>query len=515
MPDTSQLQPAVVSLGGGLILNKDVFSMSPGEALQLQNFEPDIEGGYKKVLGTTKYNSNIVPQVSASSERVVMTAIFNDVVLAARGGSIVRGSSGSGSWTSTITGLGTPTQNYEHRLFNFDGTDKIIIATGTSNPQILNTSFSTSVVNATGTSNFKFVEVFKNHIFFAGHSSNIQELSFMGPFETNDFTSGNGGGTIKVDTEIVGLKVFRDDLFVFGQDKIFKISGTSRTDFVVTAVTRKIGCVDGRSIQELAGDVIFLAPDGIRTIAGTERIGDVELGTVSKQIQQRINSITTHNINSLVIRSKSQYRIFFPTGTTQAEDSSAGLLAVIKANPNTEQLGFEYADLKGLKVSSSDSAFISGSETIISGGYDGYVYIQESGNVFTQASTTKNISGIYRSPDMTMGDPGLRKNFQRVLWNVNPTGTLSSSFLLEYDFSDDAVPQPEAYTLSRTGNIAEYGLSESAYGTAVYGSTGSSLIRQSVEGSGFTVATKILDATTNSPISLKGFEMEFTPGGRR
>ena len=49
----AQVQPSVVSLGGGLILNKDVFSMSPGEALQLRNFEPDIEGGYKKVLGTT------------------------------------------------------------------------------------------------------------------------------------------------------------------------------------------------------------------------------------------------------------------------------------------------------------------------------------------------------------------------------------------------------------------------------------------------------------------------------
>jgi hypothetical protein len=49
----------------------------------------------------------------------------------------------------------------------------------------------------------------------------------------------------------------------------------------------------------------------------------------------------------------------------------------------------------------------------------------------------------------------------------------------------------------------------------VYGSLGSNLIRQSVEGSGFTVATKILDATNNSPVALKGFELEFTAGGRR
>jgi hypothetical protein len=510
-----QVQPSVVSLGGGLILNKDVFSMSPGEALQLQNFEPDIEGGYKKILGTTKFNSNIVPQVSASSERVVFTAIFNDVVLAGRGGSIHRGSAGSGSWTSTITGLETPTQNYEHRLFNFDGTDKIVITTGTSNPQILNSSFSTSVVNASGTANFKFVEIFKNHIFFAGDSNNKQQVSFMGPTETNDFTSNNGGGTIKVDAEIVGLRAFRDSLIIFGRDKIFKLTGTSVSNFAVSPITRNIGCTDGRSIQELGGDVIFLAPDGLRTIAATERIDDTELGTVSKQIQTRINEITTHNINSLVIRSKSQYRLFFPTGTSQAEDSSAGLLSVIKANPNTGSLGFEYGDIKGLKVSSTDSEFISGSETIISGGYDGYVYKQESGNVFTQASTTKNISSIYRSPDMTMGDPGIRKNMQKVIWNINPTGTLSSSFLLEYDFSDDEVPQPEPYTLSQTGNIAQYGLAESTYGTAVYGSTGSNLIRQAVEGSGFTIAAKILDATNNSPVALKGFEMEFSAGGRR
>jgi len=508
-------QPSVVSLGGGLILNKDVFSMSPGEALQLRNFEPDIEGGYKKILGTTKFNTNICPQVSASTERVVFTAIFNDVVLAGRGGSIHRASAGSGSWTSTITSLGTPTQNYEHRLFNFDGTDKIVITTGTSNPQILNSSFSTSVVNASGTANFKFVEIFKNHIFFSGDSSNKQQVSFMGPNLTNDFTSGNGGGTIKVDTEIVGLRTFRNSLIIFGRDKIFKVTGTSSANFAVTPVTRNIGCIDSRSIQELGGDVVFLAPDGLRTIAGTERIDDTELGTVSKQVQKRINEITTHNINSLVIRSKSQYRIFFPTSADQDENSSRGLISVIKANPNTGALGFEYSDMQGLKVSSADSEFISGTETVVSGGYDGFVYKQESGNVFTQAESTVNISGVYRSPDMTMGDPGIRKSMQKVIWNIDPGGTLASSFLLEYDFSDDEVPQPEPYSLSITGNIAQYGLTESTYGSAVYGSTGSDLIRQPVEGSGFTIAAKILDATNNSPVALKGFEMEFTAGGRR
>jgi len=510
----AQTQPFTASIGGGLVLNRDVFSMQPGEALELTNFEPDIEGGYKKILGTIKYNDNIVPQVSAATERVVFSAVFNDVVLAGRGGSIHRAGT-TGSWTSLITGLGTPTVNYEFRKFNFDGTDKIVICSATSTPRVVNTSYTVTNVNATGSANFQFVEIFKNHIFFSGDSSNAQSVKFMAPFSTNDFTTGNGGGEIKVDSPVVGLKIFRDALFIFCKDEIFKLVGSSSADFALQPVTRKIGCIDGRSIQEFAGDVIFLGPDGLRTIAGTDKIGDVELGTISKQVQEETDSITTHNINSLVIRNKSQYRIFYPTSVDQNENSSEGLIAVIKNNPNTGQLGFEYSKTQGIKVSSCDSDFVSGTETIVSGGYDGYVYQQESGNVFTRAASTVTINAFFRTPDVTMGDPGIRKNMQRVIWNYENEGNVDTNFKVRYDFDSSDIPQPAAYTLETGAGIAVYGLSSSTYATAVYGSSGANLIRQSVEGSGFTVALRVEDFSTNPPISFKGYQLEFIPGGRR
>lgn len=510
-----RMQPLVVSLGGGLTLDKDVFSMFPGEALELKNFEPDITGGYKKILGTTKFNTNIVPQVALSSERVVLSTIFNDVVLAGRGGSVHRAASGSGSWTSLITGLGTPTQNYEFKKFNFDGTDKIVICSATSTPRIVDTSYSVTNVNATGSANFKFVEIFKNHIFFSGDSNNSQSIKFMAPFATNDFTAANGAGEIRVDSPVVGLKIFRDSLFIFCNDEIFKLVGNSVADFALQPVTRKIGCLDGGSIQEFGGDVIFLGPDGLRTIAGTDKIGDVELGTISKQVQEITDDITTHNINSLVIRDKSQYRLFYPVSDNQSEASAKGLISVIKANPNTKQLGFEYSEIVGLKVSSCDSDFISGSETVISGGYDGYVYLQESGNVFTRASGTATINSFYRTPDMTMGDPGIRKSMQRVIWNYKNDGNVDANFKLRYDFDSPNIPQPDPYTLSTGAGIAIYGLASSTYGTAVYGSSGANLVRQPVEGSGFTVAMRVEESSTNLPISFKGYELEFIPGARR
>ena len=515
MPNTSQLQPTVVSCYGGLVLNRDVFTMRPGEALQLTNFEPDIEGGYKKILGTTAYNSNIVPQVSASSEIVDMVAIFNDVVLAARGGTVYRAGT-SGSWTSTATSKGT-SYRYDFERFNYNGTEKIIIATGSTAAFTLDTSYTEDVINATGGGTAptapKYVSSFKNHMFYAGMSDATSTLHFSGPYTEDDFDT--GGGTIKVDTTIVGLKVFREALFIFGEDRIYKLTGDTSSDFAAVPVTRKIGCVSGASIQELGGDLIYLAPDGLRTIAGTERIGDIELGTVSKQIQSRISDIGTDNISSTIIRNKSQYRLFYPV-TTATEGNSKGIIAVLKANPEAGTLGFEYADLKGMKPSCCDSFFISNTETTIHGGYDGYVYKQEDGGSFTRAGTTYTITGFYRSPDMSLGDPGIRKSMQRVLVNykVNEAmDTDNQTFRLRYNYDDTDTPQPDSYAFSSATVAAFYG--SGTYGTSAYGSSGFPLERVSVEGSGFVVAFKLEDKSTKKSLSLRGFELEYVNGGRR
>jgi len=514
MPTADLISPFVVSCAGGLTLNKDVFSMQPGEALQLQNFEPDIEGGYRRVQGNTKYNTNIVPQVVSANEKVVMSAIFNGQVYAARGGSIQRGAS-TGSWTSVTTGLTTPTVNYNFRIVNFNGTEKLIVCTTVDQYALsIDTSNSVTTFNGTNAPQYpKYVEVFRDHVFYAGMTSNPEEVVFSEPFNEDGFLTANGAGSFRVDTEIVGLKVFRDVLYIFGKDKIFKLAGSAKSDFVVQPVTRQIGCLDGGSIQELGGDIIFLAPDGLRTVAGTDKIGDVELGSISRQIQARIDEITFDRISSLVIRSKSQYRIFYPDddGT---EAGSKGIIAVLKTNSNTGSLGFEYADIVGFKPSCTDSEYNGTDELIVYGGYDGFVYKFESGNVITRAASTENIVAFYRSPDMVMGDPGIRKYMQRVNLNYEGEGRdVNAQLSVKYDYGDTNTPQPQKINITAAGGVSLYG--SAIYGTGVYDATGIPLVRQSVEGSGFAVALKIDDNQGADIISIKGFQLEFTPGGRR
>ena len=51
-----------------------------------------------------------------------------------------------------------------------------------------------------------------------------------------------------------------------------------------------------------------------------------------------------------------------------------------------------------------------------------------------------------------MGDPGIRKNMQRVIANYTNEGTVDASLQLRYDFDANTTPQPSAVSIG-TGNI--------------------------------------------------------------
>ena len=567
------ISPYVVTTSGGLVLDRDVYTMPVGAASILQNFEPSVQGGYRRLSGTTKYTSS---QVGGSSNTILGVAIFNNGVVAAQSTNVYFG---TGSTWSSIDSGRTSAGRYRFEKYNFStNEERLIFADGANAASVYNgttvmdikgattisttgsaSSSSTSLtglastagimegmyiggtnigsgakvsaisgttvtmsVATTGTisggtvtfaglgtapSDPSMVVAFKNHMFYAGMSSEPNTIIFSAIGDENDFTTSNGAGSLNVDSTIIALKSFRGELIIFCEDRIYKLAGASRSDFAIAPISRNVGCSDAFSIQEIGGDVIFLAPDGLRTIAGTARIGDVELGTVSKQIQARIGDIGFTNISSVVIRDKSQYRLFYPSGGV--ESTAKGIIGVLKSNPSG-QIGWEYSDIRGIKPSCCDSGFISSVEKVIHGGFDGYVYLQESGNTFNGTA----MKAIYRSPDLTMGDAGIRKNMQRINVNYDPEGSVNASLFVKYDFEDTGTPQPSAYTLTTADTAAVYDDSGSLYGSAVYDAEGMPIVRQSVEGSGFTVVVRLEDESTNPPITLKGFELEFTPGAR-
>ena len=583
MPDSSQVQPAAFNCEGGLVLNRSTFLMQPGEALVLENFEPDVEGGYRRINGYRKFVNAIVPQTSSSSEKIIGVANFANKVVAARGERIYNAGSsevsttiaanetmsGSGvikvnsvagftssgtvqiedeiftytgisatvspnqltgvtratssttaakhlgnvvvstTWTQIDTGR-TNAAKYRFERFNYNGTDKIIFVDEVNAPVVFDSSFNAVDVSNSAVAGSKFIASFKDHMFYAGKSTTPEELTFSVPSDEDDFTSGDGAGSIRVDDTITGLKVFRDGLFIFCENRIFKLTGVGSSTFAITPVTRNIGCLNGDTIQEFAGDLVFLGPDGLRTVAATAKIGDTELGTISKNVQ----SIFDANIRdsalfeSVVIADKTQYRIFF-TKDGQAEGITRGVACVLKAN------GYEFAEIRGIKPTATDTFVSAGDVIVLHGDFSGFVQRQEKGNTFDGTP----ILGKYRSSDLSFGDTGIRKHMQRVIINYKPESAIAAELLVRYDNENSDSTRPNPYVLDSSEVAAQLGsaLFSTAGGAVrfVFGGPSQPLIRQSVEGSGFSVVLRINDGGESAPYSLKGFQLEYQLGARR
>ena len=576
MPDLSNTAAFPFVCEGGLVLNQSTFIMKPGQALELENFEPDIEGGYRRINGFQKFVGQTVPETASSTEAVLMSTIFNDFVIAARGerifsagstllttsiasstsmsgsGTIVvkstDGFSSSGTlfinseqftytgksttsftgvtrsanstsaathsanavvsetWTVRDTGRTNATK-YSFEKFNFDGNDKFIVVDGANDPTVFNTALVATDVTESTVEGAKHVVAFKNHMFYSGMSSTPQEVVFSKGFDEDNFsTSGDlPSGSIKIDDTIVGLKVFRDNLFIFCENRIFQLTGSSSSDFAVKPVTRNIGCINGDTIQEFAGDLIFLGPDGLRTVAGTARIGDVELGSISSNVQSlfRENISDSAAFTSLVIPDKTQYRIFF-SKAGGGEKSTEGVICVMKGQT------FEFSKVRGIRPACADTVVDEGDVIAIHGGFDGVIYRQDQGDTFDG----ELIRAKYRSPDLTFNDPGIRKHMQRVNINYAPESTIDADLFVRYDYESQDSTRPAAYPLDSLNVAGIYG--SAIYGTTSYGGPTQPIVRKSVEGSGFAVALRVEDgASSTAPYSLKGFQLEYQLGARR
>ena len=96
---------------------------------------------------------------------------------------------------------------------------------------------------------------------------------------------------------------------------------------------------------------------------------------------------------------------------------------------------------------------------------------------------------------------------------------LTADLIVRYDNEDPDSARPAVYPLASTALAAQYGTAiysgSGAATNSVYGGSSQPLVRQSVEGSGFTVALRVNDNGVTAPYSLKGFQLEYQVGARR
>lgn len=410
---------------------------------------------------------------------------------------------------ASITFIGTDrTLADKHRwhIYRFASVNKIIFVDGTNAPAYYDgttlTVLNDAPANVVGA---EHVAVYKNHVFFGKDTY----LNFTAPYDEDNFSVGDGAGEIDVGSDITGLFVFRDQLIIFCEQKILRLTGNTIADFQLTPITDDIGCIQTDTIQEVGGDLIFLAPDGLRMLSATERIGDFGLAVVSKAIQSEFDTFISLSTSyaSLVIRSKSQYRLLGYNNNITA-DSALGVLGTQFAGQGGE--GMAWAELRGIRAYVAYSVYTGTTETILFANGSGYVYQLENGNSFDGA----DIIATFSTPFVPLDDPRIRKTFYKLFLYTDPQGSVNADVSLKLDFDTEGAiqPQPISFT-NATQTVGFYG--QATYGTTSYGTKLKKIFETQTIGSGFTVSLQFTSEGTDPPFSLDAATLEYALHGRR
>ena len=542
----AQSQPFALACQGGLnrVASQLELLRTPGEATRLQNFEVSTTGGYRRINGYSQFGDGTRPN---SSNPILGLQVYADGLIACSGTNIYFSQDGE-SWLqinmasvdaggdnySTFTGRSAAARTSQGQadfaIYEGD-TDygELIITdrgtgvkpfyfkmTGTGSALSSRTYFAKEIT-VSSTEYPKYCVIHDKHLVVAGAGTSENTIYYSGTSDIDDFTS-SGSGSIVLDDQVVGLRSFRDNLIIFCRNSIYKLENINNASTIaVTPITKNIGCLDGASIQEVGGQLLFLAPDGIRTVAGTARIGDVELGSLSRKVVPIFTDIATnidsYNISSAVIRKKSQYRLFYGSSSLSTK-TSEGVVGTLRINPEGGSR-FEWAELLGIQAS---QGFTSGFnkdniEKIYHGDYTGYVYNHDTGNSFNPAGVETSVVAAYESPDLDFGDLGTLKTLKYVKISVSPEGTVQPSLRVRYDYDDVNIPQPGDYTLSSIPSPAIFG--KGLFNTAVFGAGDSPMVRQAIQGSGNTAKFRISSNDTKGPYTINGLYIDYEPSGRR
>jgi hypothetical protein len=540
MASTEETYPVVCRGGLDLTSSTQDLLQKPGYATRLLNFEPSTEGGYRRISGQTLLGRT--PD-STQSRIKGLTWIDNKLLIACQGDHVyitydlvnwVQINKVMDLEVANVGGMDyidlqaapslprASSFHYDFQIFR-QGTEVIIMGAceghspfyfkliGTT---LSNTTYSYKELSLTSGSldGALHAEKYKDQYVISGMDTAPAEIFYSDILKPDDFEGANAGAIGFNDT-VMGLKMFRDILYVFCRNSIHKVKGLSSGSPQRETVTTKIGCVNGDTIQELAGDLVFLSPDGLRTLSATQNIDDVNLSTLSDGVATKLRSINSsiesYNVRTETLKSKVQYRIFF---TPKAGSGVGPYSAIMRMSLGERGLTPEFSEISGFDVAAIYNGFYSGTERTITGDSLGNIWYHDSGKDMGGVE----INFLYETPFFSINDPGVRKNIHKLVSYLKIEGATTFRLALRFDFNNPEAYQPVPYTIGPYLAPGIYGIG--SYSNAKYGAANaqqSPVVNTLTEGSGKTLSLRIFPSGEPcAPFSLQGFDVHFVPAGR-
>jgi hypothetical protein len=351
----------------------------------------------------------------------------------------------------------------------------------------------TPITTGMGTDTPHHLFVHHKHLFYQFSGGSNQHSSIGDPYGWSAVT---GAAEISTGDDLVGYSNLPGEaLAIFSRNRTDILYGTSSADWQLNEHSDDSGAIEW-TVQDI-GWPILLDDRGVLDMRATLNYGDFKSATLSELVQPLIDAQKSKVVDSLRVRSKDQYRMFFSDGT-------ALIMGIAKGKPT----GFFSWDLGKVVRVSSSTEDTNGDEILFFGSDDGFIYQMDKGTSFDG----QVVSAFVRLPYYNIGMPHRRKRFSRAILEVDAKVNTALSFQQSFDYGDPDAPSSfnQSFSVAGGGGFWEEALwDEFSWDDQIVGSAHAYL-----DGTGFNMSLIIQSsATYEEPHTLQALTYFYRPRG--
>ena len=305
----------------------------------------------------------------------------------------------------------------------------------------------------------------------------------------------NNAGTLDLtkvwaSDEIVALAEFNGSLVIFGKRQTVLYKGADSIDTIALVDIINVGCIARDSVQETAGDLIFLSDRGVMSLGRLIQEKSQPLRDISKNVRSDLMGDVpsdTAGVKSVYSPENAFYLLSLP---------AVNKVYVFDLRGALEDGAFRATKWTAIALTAferlSDGTLYMGKDTLGIVQYGGF---QDAGNTYRMN---------YFSNEQDFGSPANEKFLKKM--RITVIGGALSTAVLKWGYDYEESYAQETFTFG-SSTIAQFGIAE--YNTTAEYSAGITINRPSVNasGSGTTLSFGVEAIINNSNFSIQKIDI--------
>jgi len=336
------------------------------------------------------------------------------------------------------------------------------------------------------------IEAFRNHLFLSFPGGSVQNSGTGTPYIWTPIT---GAAEIGLGTDCSGLlDVLEGAMVVGGRNRVAVLYGDDANNFTLKRFSSDSGVIEW-TLQRV-GPPLFMDDRGLRSLSAVQDFGNFKMGTITRLVEPLIRKKRAAGVTvkcSVRSRQKDQYRLFWSDGTG---------ITVFFGRKYPEILPFNLGVVPQWAVSGDDS---DGSEVVLFGDADGWVYQMDRGTSFDGTAITAYVRLAFNH----LRSPARFKRFHKATLEVDSDGPTTLSMTSEFTYSDPNQPAGAEIDFDVSGGG---GFWDEDNWNIFYWSTASEGVAEAhIDGIGKNISIAVLHSSTyEEPHVLHGMTLNYS-----